>query len=93
MINTWIGAAVLLVTIPTNVVLIGLFGVAGAAASTSLGYCIDLALTAFAYRHLSGGSVREALIPRRSDATIYLDSMRALRGRLRRRSPGAARSS
>jgi O-antigen/teichoic acid export membrane protein len=79
MINTWIGVAVLLVTLPTNVVLITMFGVAGAAASTSLGYCLDLALTAVAYRRLSGGSVREALIPQRADVAIYLDALRGIR--------------
>jgi O-antigen/teichoic acid export membrane protein len=83
MINTWIGAAVLAVTIPTNVVLIGPFGVAGAAISTSLGYCLDLALTAVAYRRLSGGSIREALLPQRADAAIYLEAWRAVRARIR----------
>jgi O-antigen/teichoic acid export membrane protein len=87
MINTWIGAAVLLITLPTNVVLIGVFGVAGAAASTSIGYCLDLALTAVAYRRLSGGSIREALLPQRSDVAIYLDAWHSIWTRLRRTQP------
>jgi O-antigen/teichoic acid export membrane protein len=82
MINTWIGVAVLVVTVPTNLVLIGFFGVAGAAISTSIGYCLDLALTAVAYRRLSGGSIRDALLPQRSDAAIYLDAWRTGRKRL-----------
>jgi O-antigen/teichoic acid export membrane protein len=83
-INAWIGAVVLVVTVPTNVLFISLFGVAGAAMSTSLGYCVDLALTAVAYRRLSGGPISEALLPRRVDLAIYIDGLRSLRQALRR---------
>ena len=83
-INAWIALATLLVTLPTDVVLISLFGVPGAAAGTSLGYCFTLALSAIAYRRLSGSAILEALLPRRSDVAIYVDGLRSLRRRLRR---------
>ena len=86
-INAWIALATLLATIPTDILLIQLFGVAGAAAGTSLGYLLGLALTALAYRHLSGAAVAEALLPRRSDASIYLDALRSLRAKLAKRRP------
>ena len=94
-VNAWIGLATLVTTIPTNVVLIHLLGVPGAAISTSIGYCLDLALTALAYRHLSGGSILEALVPQRVDAGIYRDALRSVARRLRRLAargaPGRAR--
>jgi O-antigen/teichoic acid export membrane protein len=94
-LNAWIGIATLAAAIPSNVVLIYYFGVAGAAASTSIGYSLDLALTALAYRYLSGASIREALLPQRSDVTIYRDGLRAGLQRLReiRRRPAEEPSS
>jgi O-antigen/teichoic acid export membrane protein len=83
-INAWIGVATLATTIPTNLVLIHLAGVPGAAISTTIGYCLDLALTAVAYRHLSGNSILEALVPRRADAGIYTGALRSAWARGRR---------
>lgn len=85
-INAWIALATLVATIPTDIVLISLFGVPGAAAGTSLGYGLSLALSAIAYRRLSGNPVLEALLPRRSDVALYLDAARSLLRRLRRSS-------
>jgi O-antigen/teichoic acid export membrane protein len=84
-INAWIALAALVATIPTDIVLIALFGVPGAAAGTTLGYVFSLTLTAIAYQRLSGGSVREALLPRPPDAEIYLNALRTARARLRRK--------
>jgi O-antigen/teichoic acid export membrane protein len=83
MINAWIALITLLVTIPTDIALIQLFGVPGAAMGASFGYCLSLALTAIAYRRLSGRSIIEALVPRPSDAGLYLDGVRSLLRRLR----------
>jgi O-antigen/teichoic acid export membrane protein len=82
-INFWIGLVTLATTLPTNVLFIHLFGVPGAALSTSLGYGLDLALTSIAYRRLSGGSISHALLPRREDAVIYVDALRLVWRRLR----------
>jgi O-antigen/teichoic acid export membrane protein len=84
-INAWIALAALVATIPTDIVLIALFGVPGAAMGTTLGYIFSLTLTAIAYQRLSGGSVREALLPRPPDAEIYLNALRTARARLRRK--------
>jgi O-antigen/teichoic acid export membrane protein len=88
-INAWIALATLVVSVPATVALTALFGVSGAAAGTSLGYCLNLALTAAAYRALSGEPVLAALLPQRSDAALYGAGLRSLVRRLRRR--GAAR--
>lgn len=85
MINAWIALAALVATVPTDVVLIHLFGVPGAAAGTSLGYFFSLTLTGFAYRRLSGASLREALVPRPPDVEIYLNALRTARAYLRRK--------
>ena len=86
-INAWIALATLLATIPTDIVLISLFGVAGAAAGTSLGYALSLVLTAIVYRRLSGNTLVDTLLPQRSDVGMYLGLARSglQRLRLRRR--------
>jgi O-antigen/teichoic acid export membrane protein len=86
-INAWIALATLLATIPTDIVLIHLFGVTGAAIGASLGYTLGLVLTAIAYGRLSGASITAALVPQLSDAAIYLDGLRSLRAKLGRRRP------
>jgi len=83
-INAWIALATLVATVPTDIALISVFGVPGAAAGTSLGYVLSLALSAVAYRRLGGGPIVEALLPRRSDAVLYLEAARSLRRRFRR---------
>ena len=87
-INAWIALATLVVSVPATVALTRLFGVSGAAAGTSLGYCLNLALTAAAYRVLSGEPAMAALLPQKSDAALYAGGLRSLLRRLRNR--GAA---
>ncbi len=84
-INAWIALATLAATVPTDIALISLFGVTGAAAGTSLGYGLSLVLSAIAYRRLSGNPIVEAIVPQRSDIGLYTDALRALVRRLRRR--------
>jgi O-antigen/teichoic acid export membrane protein len=91
LINAQVAAAVLAITIAGDLVLIPPFGVPGAAAASSFAYCCGLALTAIAYRRLSGGSIAECLIPRFSDVPLYVDGVRSMAGRLR--SSRLARSS
>jgi O-antigen/teichoic acid export membrane protein len=81
-INAWISLITLAVTIPSDIALIHLFGVPGAAMGASFGYCLNLALTAVAYQRLSGGSILEALLPRPSDLGLYLVGLRSLLRRL-----------
>jgi hypothetical protein len=83
LINAQVGLAVLAVTIAVDLLLIPPFGVPGAAAASSFAYGCGLALTAMAYRRLSGGSIAECLLPRWSDAPLYRDGARNLAGRLR----------
>ena len=92
LINARVGIAVLGVTIAGDLLLIPPFGVPGAAAASSFAYCCGLALTAVAYRRLSGGSVSECVLPRAADLPLYVDGVRSLLGRLRpaRESRGAS---
>ncbi|HXH22673.1 MAG TPA: oligosaccharide flippase family protein [Dehalococcoidia bacterium] len=89
-INAWIALATLLATIPTDIVLIHLFGVPGAALGTTLGYFLTLALSALAYRALSGRPILPALLPQPQDAALYGNAARAALRRLRRRNEAAA---
>jgi O-antigen/teichoic acid export membrane protein len=83
LINARVGVVVLVVAIIGALVLIPPFGVPGAAAASSLAYGCGLALTALAYRALSGGPIAECLLPRPSDASLYVDGVRNLAARLR----------
>lgn len=82
LINGLIALATLVFTVAADVVLIPLLGVEGAALGASAGYLLSFALTALAYRDLSGGSIRDAVLPRPADASLYLDAARSLAGRL-----------
>jgi O-antigen/teichoic acid export membrane protein len=86
MINTAISLVTLIASLPVQVVLLGLWGVPGAAAATSINYAMALALTALAYRRLSGNPILEALLPRPSDVSIYTDMLRSIPRRFRRSS-------
>jgi O-antigen/teichoic acid export membrane protein len=83
LLNAQVGIAVLAVTIAGDLLLIPPFGVPGAAAASSFAYGCGLALTAIAYRRLSGGSITDCLLPKPADAPLYLDGARNLLGRLR----------
>jgi peptidoglycan biosynthesis protein MviN/MurJ (putative lipid II flippase) len=84
LINAQIAFVTLVVTVIADLILIPPFEVAGAAAASSLAYCCSLALSAVAWRRISGGSISDALLPRLSDAPYYRDGLRSLLGRLRR---------
>jgi O-antigen/teichoic acid export membrane protein len=84
LINARIALISLIVTLLLDLALIPLFEVAGAAAGASLGYCLSLALSAAAYRRLSGAPIAEALAPRLADARLYLDGINSLSQRLLR---------
>jgi O-antigen/teichoic acid export membrane protein len=83
LINAQVAAAVLAITIVGDLVLIPPFEVPGAAAASSLAYGCGLALTALAYRRISGGPIAACLLPRPSDLPLYVDGVRSLAGRLR----------
>src|SRR5690606_3316275 len=82
LINAQVGVVVLIVTVVGDLILIPPFGVPGAAAASSLAYGCGLALTAIAYRRLSGGSIAACLLPNLADAALYVDGARNLASRL-----------
>jgi O-antigen/teichoic acid export membrane protein len=85
LLNAQIAAATLAIGLAADFLLIPLFSVPGAAAASSLAYGASLALSALAYRSLSGGSIAEALLPRPGDIGLYTAGLRSLAGRLRTR--------
>jgi O-antigen/teichoic acid export membrane protein len=82
LINAQIAIVTLIVGIVADLILIPLLKVPGAAIAASLDYSLALILSALAYRRLSGRSIADALVPRRSDVSLYVDGMRSLVGRL-----------
>jgi O-antigen/teichoic acid export membrane protein len=82
LVNGAIAFVSLAAAVTADALLIPLWEVKGAALGATLGYVISLALTALAYRRLSGGSLTEALVPRPSDFTLYLHEGRGLMRRL-----------
>jgi O-antigen/teichoic acid export membrane protein len=84
LINAQIAFVTLVVTVVADLILIPPFEVAGAAAASSLAYGCSLALSAVAWRRISGGTITDVLLPRLSDAPYYVDGLHSLLGRLRR---------
>lgn len=79
LINSYITVASLAITLTCDLALIPVFGVAGAAAASTIAYSTSLALSLLAYRRLSGQPVGEALVIRGSDLRLYLETARAVR--------------
>jgi O-antigen/teichoic acid export membrane protein len=87
MINTWIAAAALATTLVLDLALIPTLGVTGAALASTVAYLLSLALTALAFRRLSGWSLVDALVPRPADLPLYVDGIRGLIQKLRPGTP------
>jgi len=78
LVNSAITAVALVVTLVADVVLIPAFDVTGAAAASSLAYGVHFALSLWAYRSLSGGSIVDAVLVRGDDLRRYVDVARRL---------------
>jgi O-antigen/teichoic acid export membrane protein len=70
--NSLITIASLAVTLIGDFTLIPAFGVSGAAIASTLAYAAHFALSLVAYRRLSGGSIRDAVVVRGEDFRRYL---------------------
>lgn len=81
LINSYITLVTLAATVLFDLALIPPFGVAGAAAASSIAYSLSLVLALAAYSRLSGRSAWEAVLVRRSDLQMYVDAARSLRAR------------
>ena len=81
LINSYITIAVLAATVLFDLALIPAFGVAGAAAASSIAYSLSLVLSLAVYSRMSGRGVWEAVLVRGSDLQMYLDAARTLRAR------------
>ena len=87
------GTAVLLaglaINVISNLVLVPIHGILGAAASSSISYFATAVITLLVFRTLSGRTLRETLVVRRSDVRAASRAVRALgeRARGRRRGP------
>jgi O-antigen/teichoic acid export membrane protein len=82
MVNAWIALVTLVVTVVADLLLIPGFGVSGAAVAASCAYIVSLALTARAYRQISGASIAGVLLPRPADLPIAIEAARGMAGRL-----------
>ena len=83
MINTCITFIALIANIILNIILIPRFGVGGAAWATSISYSFNAIIKIFVYRKLSGNSVSEVIIFKKSDIKLYLDVLTALNAKVR----------
>jgi stage V sporulation protein B len=93
LVNTMITLASLVVTVIALFALVPAFGVKGAAAASSLAYCAHFAAALYAYCRVARKPILEAVIPRPSDARLYIDAVRGVLARLpgRRLEAGAPR--
>ena len=85
LVNTGITVLALAVTLVADLTLIPAFGVNGAAAASSLTYVAHFAAALVAYRLISGQPALDAVVPRASDARLYVDAVRGVASRLGRR--------
>lgn len=76
LVNTGITVVSLVVTIVADLALIPRFGVNGAAAASSLAYVAHFAAALYAYSRISGQPPLAAIVPQRSDAELYIDTLR-----------------
>jgi O-antigen/teichoic acid export membrane protein len=85
LVNTGITLVSLVVTVVALFALVPAYGVNGAAAASSLAYIAHFAAALYAYRRVSGQPALDALLPRPSDARLYVDAARGVLSRLGRR--------
>jgi len=91
LINSYITLATVGATVLCDLALIPPFGVAGAAAASTIAYSLSLVLSLAVYSRMSGRGAWEAVVVRREDLRMYLDAARSLRGRYALQSgPGAS---
>jgi peptidoglycan biosynthesis protein MviN/MurJ (putative lipid II flippase) len=81
LINSYMTLVTLAATVLFDLALIPPFGVAGAAAASSIAYSLSLVLSLVVYSRMSGRSVWEAVLVQGSDLRMYLDAARTLRAR------------
>jgi O-antigen/teichoic acid export membrane protein len=79
--NTYASIIALVVSIGLDFIAVPLFEVEGAAAMSSVAYVCALIATLYWYRQVSGGSIREALVPHLDDRKHYLRMLRRVSGR------------
>lgn len=79
--NTYASMIALIVSIGLDFIAVPLFEVEGAAAMSSVAYVCALIATLYWYRQVSGGSIREALVPRLDDREHYLRILRRVMDR------------
>jgi Na+-driven multidrug efflux pump len=85
LVNTGITTIALTVTLAADLALIPIWGVNGAAAASSIAYCVHFGAALFAYQRISGRPALEAVLPRLDDAQLYGDALRSMRDRLTHR--------
>jgi O-antigen/teichoic acid export membrane protein len=81
LINSYVTLITLAATVLFDLALIPPFGVAGAAAASSVAYSLSLVLSLAVYSRMSGRGAWEAILVQGSDLRMYLDAARALRAR------------
>lgn len=71
MVNTYINTISVVSNILLNIFWIPRWGIEGAAWATTISYTITLLIRIIIYSRISGNSVKEILIPKRSDFKLY----------------------
>jgi O-antigen/teichoic acid export membrane protein len=85
--NTYATVIALALDILLDLIFVPLFHVPGAAAMSSVAYVAALIATLYWYRQVSGGSIRDVLVPHLDDRKHYLRIMRRVMDRSGRTQP------
>jgi len=83
MINTYITFVALVANITLNVIFIPKYGVIGAAWATNLTYTLNSVIKILVYCKLSGNSVSDVIIFKKSDIKLYLDALTAVNDKVK----------
>ena len=86
---TLVGILVATLNLVLNLIFVPAFGMAAAAATSTLSYGVHLAIFAVMVSRGSGLPMRSFLVPERSDLGVYKDAWGKLRAKLGRRSGGS----
>ena len=91
-VNAQISGVMLALGLAADAVLIPLAGVSGASIASTIAYAAGLAMTAVAYRRMSGMPIAGVLLPKREDVSLYRNAILAALARLGVRRPNAPRT-
>lgn len=80
-ISTYITAVIVALSIILNIILIPKMGIMGAAWASSIAYTINFIITLTIYCRISGNSIRDVILIKKSDLNLYLNLLKSIKSK------------